>query len=140
MSAYLQDAVLPVSEMSFEAKEHRFVAVFSRFRWELLQNGRSPDKGEDGEPLYQRVHTALRCENVEAVRSTNLDRRQAGTVLNLLAVRASDDPNDLFVDLVFANGVTIRLDVSSLSCHVEDLGEPWATPFLPRHEDEPAEQ
>jgi len=133
VAAYLQDAVVPLAETTFEAREHRFVAIVSRFRWELLQDEAALDTAEDGSPLYQRVHTALRFENVDAVRSTNIDLRDRGAVLNLLSMALIDDGEDRFVDLVFAEGATIRLDVARLACHVEDLGEPWTTPFRPDH-------
>ena len=52
--------------------------------------------------------------------------------MNLLSVVFADNA----VDLVFAGDSTIRLDVESLSCHVEDLGTPWPTVFRPSHDDD----
>lgn len=128
VASFLQDAIVPVSEMSFEADEHRFVMVAGRFRWEIAPDG-TPRDGQ--ETPFERVHTGIRFEGVRAVRTKGIDRRDPGQMLNLLSLALSDGA----VDLVFAGEATIRLDVDSLSCHVEDLGDPWPTVFRPSHDE-----
>lgn len=129
IAAYLQDAVVPVSEMSFEAEDHRFVMVAGRFRWEIAPDGK-PRQGQD--TPFERVHTGIRFEGVKSVRTRGIDRRDRSLILNLLSIAYGDGA----VDLVFAGESTIRLDVDSLSCHVEDLGTPWPTVFFPSHDDD----
>lgn len=131
IAAYLQDAVVPVSEMTYEADDRRFALVAGRFRWEVAPDGK-PVEGQ--ETPFERVHTGIRFEGVTAVRTMGIDRRDRALMLNLLSITAGEGG----VDLVFAGDATIRLDVESLSCHVEDLGDPWPTVFRPSHEDDPA--
>jgi hypothetical protein len=131
VAAFLQDAILPAPEMTYDPEAKRFVAILNRFRWERLDNDLT---GEDGTRLYERVHTALRFEDVSSVRSANIDRKNQKLMLNLLSIGWEADKNGGVLDLVFAEGATIRLDVARLSCHVEDLGEPWVTPFRPDHD------
>ena len=70
-------------------------------------------------------------EQVTAVRTRGVDpKAERDRMLNLLQIA----PLDGGVELVCAGGVTIRLDVQRLACHVEDLGEPWPTVFRPTHE------
>ena len=128
VAAYLQDAIVPVSEMSFQAQENRFVMVAGRFRWEVAPDG-TVAEGQD--TPFERVHTGIRFEGVRKVRTRGIDRRAPGTMLNLLSLAYEDG----VVDLVFAGEATIRLDVEGLSCHVEDLGTPWPTVFRPSHDD-----
>ena len=129
VSAYLQDAVLPVAEIAYEPAEERFALVAARFRWEKAQ--RSKVEAEGGEP-DERVHCGVRFEGVTAVRTRGVDpKKDRGRMLNLLQIASSDG----HVDLICADDVTIRLDVRRLACHVEDLGEPWPTVFRPTHED-----
>lgn len=128
VAAYLQDAIVPVSEMSFEAAENRFVLVAGRFRWEIAPDGKVAEG--QGTP-FERVHTGIRFERVRKVRTRGIDRRDPGQMLNLLSLAYADGT----VDLVFAGDSTIRLDVDGLSCHVEDLGTPWPTVFRPSHDD-----
>jgi hypothetical protein len=128
VAAYLQDAVLPANEMTYDAEAKRFVAIMSRFRWERLD---APELvSEDGGALYERVHTAVRFEDVSKVRSVNMNRGDAGLILELLSIGWTEGE----VELVFSGDKRIRLDVEGLSCHVEDLGEPWTTPFRPHHD------
>ncbi|MCR9072605.1 MAG: DUF2948 family protein [Alphaproteobacteria bacterium] len=133
VSAYLQDAIVPVSEMAYEADERRFALVAGRFRWEIAPDGRTAGKrSEDGDAPFERVHTGLRFEGVRSVRSKGLDRSDRSLFLNLLSIAYADNA----VDLIFAGDSTIRLDVDGLSCHVEDLGTPWPTVFRPSHDDD----
>ncbi len=131
ISALLQDAVVPVSEMTFEASDSRFVLVAGRFRWETAPDGRPVDGQETP---FERVHTGIRFEQVTGVRMRGIDRRDPGQILNLLSVSYGDGA----VELLFAGDSALRLDVSGLSCHVEDLGDPWPTVFRPSHDDESA--
>jgi prepilin-type processing-associated H-X9-DG protein len=129
VSAYLQDAVLPVAEVAYEPAEERFVLVAARFRWEKAV--RRKVAAEGGEP-DERVHCGVRFEAVTAVRARGVDpKKDRGRMLNLLQIAWADG----HVDLICADEVTIRLDVRRLACHVEDLGEPWPTVFRPTHED-----
>ena len=128
VSAYLQDAVVPVSEIAHRPGERRFVLVAARFRWEKAMRDQVAAAG--GEPL-ERVHCGVRFEEVTAVRVRGVDPKvERGRMLNLLQIARLDDG----VELICADGVTIRLDVQRLACHVEDLGEPWPTVFRPTHE------
>ncbi|MDF1794579.1 MAG: DUF2948 family protein [Thalassobaculaceae bacterium] len=131
VAAFLQDAVIPVSEMSYEADDARFVLVAGRFRWEIAPDGK-PVEGQ--ETPFERVHTGIRFESVRGVRTKGIDRGDRSQILNLLSVAFSDGT----VDLVFAGESTIRLDVDNLSCHVEDLGTPWPTVFRPSHDEDGA--
>jgi hypothetical protein len=173
MAAMLQDAVVRPAEMTYQAREKRFVMVISRFRWEDpevkpdpegeeasggasqapefemesqadAQAGTQMDSQEDARfedarfedagprPLYERVNAGLCIENVRGVRTQKLDLRNKDQVLSLLTVEVR--PRAL--TLVFSGGALVRLEVSSIACFLEDLGEPWATPWLPLHETE----
>lgn len=128
VSAYLQDAVVPVAEIAWRPAERRFVMVAARFRWEKAL--RAKVAAEGGEPM-ERVHCGVRFEEVDAVKVRGVDpKAERGRMLNLLQIARVDGG----VELVCADDVTIRLDVTRLACHVEDLGEPWPTVFRPTHE------
>ena len=128
VSTHLQDAVAPVSEIAYLPDDKRFVMVVSRFRWETASQPKATS--EDGEALFERVHTAIRIENVSAVRTKGFDRSERDKMLNLLRIAADKG----VIELLFADNCAIRLDVAGLSCHVEDIGEPWPTVFKPEHD------
>ena len=124
ISACLQDAVVPVRDMAYLADENRFAMVANRFRWE----------DADGEPvegrIYQRVHAGVCFDAVTGVRQHGLDQKRRGQILSLLALAAGDGS----VELKFSAGVVIRLEVSNIMCHLQDLDEPWPTQWRPRHQ------
>ncbi len=171
MAAMLQDAVVRPAEMTYQAREKRFVMVISRFRWEDPEVKPDPageemsdaephgpdtragdqaddqgdDQGDDQKdarfedaglrPLYERVNAGLCIENVRRVRIQKLDLRDQDQVLSLLTVEVR--PRTL--TLVFSGGALVRLEISAIACFLEDLGEPWPTPWLPLHETEESE-
>lgn len=142
IAACLQDALVPLSEVAFLKAERRFVMVANRFRWERTPaeaaSAPVPDKDarfadraddEDGAARYERVNCGICFDRVRAVRFKGLDVRRKSQILNLLTLQSRSDA----ITLVFAGGATIRLDVSDIRCHLEDLGEPWPTRWQPAH-------
>jgi hypothetical protein len=136
IAAHLQDAIVPVSEMLFLPHAQRFILVANRFRWrEAAAIPAAAPAGDasfdDGRPShFERIHCGLRFDRVRAVRSRGFDRRARGEMLNLLTVVAADGS----IDLVFAGGADLRLEVAEIDCHLEDIGEAWPTQWRPRHE------
>lgn len=124
LSALLQDAVIPISEMVYLAAESRFALVANRFRWED-----APVEKVSGQ-IYERVRCGVTFDRVTAVRRRNFDQAQRGQMFELLALEATN----AYVDLVFAGGATIRLEVEKILCHAEDFGEPWPTQWRPEHD------
>jgi hypothetical protein len=139
ISACLQDALVPVRDMTYLPQERRFIMLLNRFRWEEADlvplPGDLPESTGDasfdaeGQSRFERVHCALRVERVRAVRSKGLDRGAGDQIVELLAVSAQ--PRS--IDLVFAGGAAIRIEVDAIRCFLEDLGEPWPTYWRPRH-------
>lgn len=123
IAACLQDAVVPVQDMAYLAEEQQFVMVVNRFRWEQM-NG-PPVEGR----IYERVHTGIRFDKVGRVRRRGLDRSRAGQILSLLTIEQADG----YVDLLFSAGAAIRLEVSELMCHLDDIDDPWPTQWRPEH-------
>lgn len=124
LSAFLQDSVIPISEMIYLAEERRFALVANRFRWE----GAPADKVAG--QLYKRVRCGVTFDRVTAVRRRNFNQTQRSQMFELLALEATN----AYVDLVFAGGATVRLEVEQLLCHAEDFGEPWPTQWRPEHD------
>ena len=97
--------------------------VANRFRWEECD-----DAGLNC-ATFERVNCGIAFENVEAVQVRNIDQKDRGRYLDLLALRTADRE----VRLLFAGGAEIRLEVSDLNGHICDIGEPWPTMNRPGH-------
>src|SRR5271166_6128467 len=61
-------------------------------------------------------------------------RSEDARILSLLAIRPGRDGEEDAILLEFSDGAAIRLGVSRILCHAQDLGEPWPTPWQPRHD------
>jgi hypothetical protein len=120
IASLAQDAIVPLGDIAFLKEDNSFVIVLNRFRWE--------DDGTD--ELRERVHAGLRFDTVQSVRYRNIDRRDRSQFLSLLTLTFDDG----VVSLHFAGGGTIRLEVETLACALEDLSEPWPTTRVPQHD------
>jgi hypothetical protein len=121
ISAFLQDALVPVAEMIFLPDEQRFVLVANRFMWERPPHGK---KGHS-----ERTLTGIAFDGVKAVRVRGFERTESDRILQVLAVRAV--PGSVIFE--FSGDDAMRLETDQILCHLEDIGEPWPTPWRPRH-------
>ena len=127
VSARLQDAVAHLKDLAWLPKTRRFAALFNRFKWE--------DKRRRAD---LRVRALLHFDDVLSVKSKGLKRGSPDAVVSLLAIRftpkGGDDPAGT-VELVFAGGGSIRLEVECLSAGLTDVGGEWAARGRPDHEE-----
>ena len=121
ISAVLQDALIPVSEMAYLPEEQRFALVANRFRWEA-----PPDRPRDN---FERRFTGLSIGGVGAVRRRGFRPGDPERILALLALRRVGGA----LQLDFAGGASIQLETAEILCHLDDLSEPWPTRWQPRH-------
>ena len=117
VSAMLQDALVPLGDISHLADENSFVLAVNRFRWELNEAG---DRAE-------RTHAGLRFDAVRRVSYRGIDRTDRGRFLSLLAIAFDGGEDGGAVVIHFAGGGAIRLEVGGLYCALADLGSPWPT-------------
>jgi hypothetical protein len=123
LSALLQDAVFPATEMRWDPKRRRFALLVNRFRWE----DRAAAEAR-GRP-YERTRAMLVVENVGRVSSLGIDRRDADTVLALLALDYEGPPEGPgALTLVLSGDGAIRLEVEALEARLKDVTRPYAAP------------
>ncbi|MEJ0062778.1 MAG: DUF2948 family protein [Alphaproteobacteria bacterium] len=124
ISAILQDAIVPVCDIAYEAAERRFVMAVSRFRWERTE------AGQDGKPVYERINCAVTVEGVTGVKCQKIDLAAKSVIHELLALILEGQA----MLLVFAGGACLRLELGDWSARLEDFGAPWPTSNCPRHD------
>jgi hypothetical protein len=130
LSACLQDALVAVRDLAYLAEEERFIFVANRFRWET---GMRPLLGE--EP-HQRILCVVTFGAVRSVAYRGFRRTDEDRILCLLAIRSIVGAGGgATIALEFAGAATIRLDVARIVGRAKDLGEPWPTPWRPRHDE-----
>ena len=131
ISALLQDAIIPGEDMTFDRAGRRFVMVANRFCWD-----RPPLEGvtsESGAPVYERRLCGVRIEGVNGVESAGMPATRRGALLNLLAITVADAA-DARVEILFSDGVSLRLVVDGISILAEDLDDGRPTSVMPAHD------
>ena len=128
LSAQLQDAVVRVDDLAYDARGKRFAAILNRFNWMRIAEQKKLLKE------YERRQCGLRIERVLSVRSRNIDRSQGETVLSLLAICFSaDETPGGHITLEFSGGAAIELNVECIEVELRDLGAAWSTNLKPIH-------
>lgn len=128
ISALVQDAVFPVTEMSWHAHQRRFVLLLNRFRWE--DAGRATHGPE-------RVQALLVVDNVLRVASQGIDRGERDMILSLLSITFEPGEDAAgHVLLTLAGDGAIRLEVEALEVALRDVTRPYVAPSgkMPTHE------
>ncbi len=120
ISSLVQDAVLPMSELSWRPKERRFALLVNRFRWE--------DDGRDRHGS-ERVQSVLVIDNVLRVASQGIERGEADMILSLLSVTFEPGEDAAGqVLLTLAGDGAIRLEVEALEVTLKDVTRPYRAP------------
>ncbi|NSY40766.1 DUF2948 family protein [Leisingera sp. ANG59] len=123
LSSLLQDAVFPVTEMSWRAAERRFALLVNRFRWE------DRDAAERRGRAYERVQSLLVIDNVLGVSSQGVDRKDKDLILSLLSVTFEPgDDGAGHVLLTLAGDGAVRLSVEALEVSLRDVTRPYRAP------------
>lgn len=130
LSALVQDAVFPATEMRWDAKARRFAILLNRFRWEDLpqaeRRGRTPE----------RTQCVLIIDHVLKIASSGVDRTDKTLVLSLLslAFEPGEDGTGI-LHLTLAGDGALKFDVEALEVGIKDVTRPYAAPSgkAPQH-------
>ncbi|TYC51270.1 DUF2948 family protein [Rhodobacterales bacterium] len=127
LSAHLQDAVMTVADIRYLPKEKKAVFVMNRFVWDKEADKRSKE--------HERRRAALSFARVTSMKGQNIQQEARGAVLELLAVtfEPGEDPSGR-IQLAFAGGASLMLEVECIEAQLADLGAAWSTPNLPQHD------
>ena len=132
LSALIQDAVLPASEMRWEKGRRRFSLLINRFRWE------DKPSAERQKRAVERVQALLAFDDVTRVGQQGLEARSADMVLSLLSLtfEPGEDGTGRMV-LTFAGDGAVALEVEAINVILQDVTRPYAAPAgkSPSHPD-----
>lgn len=129
ISSLVQDAVFPITEMTWRSGEGRFALLLNRFRWE--------DQGQSRH-APERVQSVLAVDNVLRVASQGIDRSDKGTILSLLSIEFQPGEEGTgYLLLTLAGDGALRLEVEALEVTLKDVTRPYRAPSgkTPEHRD-----
>ncbi len=123
ISTLTQDAVFPITEMTWRPSERRFGLLLNRFRWEDRDAAAMRDRP------FERVQSVLVFDSVLSVASQGIDRSDKDMVMSLLSVdfEPADDGAGQ-VMLTLAGDGAIRLTVEALDATLKDVTRPYQAP------------
>lgn len=130
ISALLQDAVFPASEMKWEARKGRFALLLNRFRWEDVPAAERRNRA------FERVQSVLVFDDVRKVSSQGIDRSDPDMILSLLSIDwAETDAPSGTLTLQLAGDGAIALDVEAIEMTLKDVTRPYIAPSRkqPKH-------
>ncbi len=123
ISSLAQDAVFPITEMTWRAADHRFALLLNRFRWE------DADAAKARRRTVERVQSLLVIDQVLNVASQGIDRSDKDTILSLLSVTFEPGEDGAgHVILTLAGDGAIRLQVEALDVALRDVTRPYLAP------------
>lgn len=127
-----QDAVLPVTEIAYDARHRQLALLLNRFRWEDAEAARRENRP------YERVRAVLLIGDVQRVQSDGVDRKDRDLILELLTLQwqpGQDGAGRLLLE--FAGDGTLAVDAECLNVELRDVTRPYLAPSgkLPRHPD-----
>lgn len=120
IAALVQDAVLPTSEIAWDARARRLACLLNRFRWE------DKDAAEaEGRP-FERVQSLLVMSDVTSVQSMGVDRKDRDLVLSVLDLSfdATSEGAGRLILTVAGDGA-IAASVECLSVDLRDVTRPY---------------
>lgn len=127
ISALVQDAIFPATEMTWRARARRFAVLLNRFRWE--------DDGA-GRRSPERVQALLVIDEVQKVASQGIERGDKDMVLSLLSLtfEPGEDGTGQVV-LTLAGDGAISAHVEALDVTLKDVTRPYIAPSksVPSH-------
>lgn len=131
ISTLVQDAVLPVTELKYDAKRRRFALMLNRFRWE------DRAEAEQVGRAYERVRSVMVVEDVLRVQTQGFDRADKDLVLSLLSLDFTSGADGAGrLTLVLAGDGAIALEVEALELRLDDVTRPYRAPSgkVPKHD------
>jgi Protein of unknown function (DUF2948). len=132
ISALVQDAVVPMGEISYDATHRRFALLINRFRWEDVETAE-----RRGRPV-ERVQAVLMFEDVMSARSSGVPSGDKEMILSILTVTFAPAEDGMgTVEITLAGDGAIALDVEALDVTLKDVTRPYVAPShkVPQHDD-----
>ena len=126
ISAYSQDSIVAVEDITFLRKNRIFVMIINRFMWEDIEKGINRQS--------KRIRCALKFEGILKVKSKKINQKDKNKRLECLAIECKEilhKNNE--INFFFAGGGVITLISESIEAIMRDLGEAWNVKHTPKH-------
>ena len=126
ISAYSQDSIVAIKDITFLEKNRIFIMIINRFMWEDIEKGINRQS--------KRIRCALKFEGILKVKSKKINQKNKNKRLECLAIECNEilSKNNEII-FFFAGGGVITLISESIEAVMHDLGKPWNVRHTPKH-------
>jgi|TARA_Y100000310_G_scaffold215792_1_gene216755 hypothetical protein len=126
ISAYSQDSIVTVKDITFLKKNRIFIMIINRFMWEDIEKGIARQS--------KRIRCALKFDGILKVKSKKINQKNKKKRLECLAIECNEILNkNNEINFLFAGGGVITLISESIEVIMQDLGKPWKVRHTPKH-------
>ena len=126
VSAYTQDSIVAVEDITFLEKNRIFIMLINRFMWEDIERGINRQS--------KRIRCALKFEGILKVKSKKINQNNKKKRLECLAIESKEiQGNSNEINFFFSGGSLISLTAESIEAVMHDLGDPWNVKHTPKH-------
>ena len=127
ISAYSQDSIVAIKDITFLKKNRIFIMIINRFMWEDIERGINRQS--------KRIRCALKFEGILKVKSKKINQKNKNKRLECLAIECNEilSKNNEII-FFFAGGGVITLISETIEAVMHDLGVPWNVRHTPKHE------
>ncbi len=128
VSAYLQDAIVNISDIANLEKNKIFLMQLNRFMWEDVEKGVFRKN--------KRIKSVLKFDNIVKFYSKNISQMEKSKFLDFLTIETMQMPdNNYEMKLVFSGNSMIKVISEVIDVTLDDQGEAWDTKNMPKHMD-----
>ena len=125
-AAYLQDALIVPGDIKYLEKNKSLICIFNRFMWEDAEKGIFRDN--------KRIRSALKLNDVTAVKSKNINPKESKKVLEFLTINSAKKIDEnIDINLLFSDNITISVKTETINATLEDFSDSWTTKIKPVH-------
>jgi hypothetical protein len=126
ISAYSQDSIVAIKDITFLKKNRIFIMIINRFMWEDIERGINRQS--------KRIRCALKFEGILKVKSKKINQKNKNKRLECLAIEYNEIlSKNNEINFLFAGGGVITLISESIEAVMQDLGESWNVRHTPKH-------
>ena len=126
ISAYCQDSIVKIRDLAYLKKNKVFIIMLSRFMWEDIEKGVLRN--------YKRIKSVLKFSFIENVLVKNISQQQKDRNLELLAVKAYSNQENMYeINLIFSGNGILLLKSEEIDVMLDDQEYYWEVKYSPKH-------
>ena len=126
ISAYSQDSIVAIKDITFLKKNRIFIMIINRFMWEDIERGINRQS--------KRIRCALKFEGILKVKSKKINQKNRNKRLECLAIKCNKILSKNYEIIFFFSGDGIITLISeAIEVVLHDLGEAWNVKHIPKH-------